>query len=203
MSVAVSSPPTGSPLPTVLLRRFTVDEYHHMIQADILTEDEPVELLDGWIVIKMPRNPPHDATIHVISKVLAESLPLNWDLRIQSAITTPDSEPGPDLSVVRGTPRDYVDHHPAPGEIGLLIEVGDSSLDHDRTMKGRAYARAAIPVYWIINLADRQVEVYTDPTGPAPQPNYRTRHDYAETDAVPLELDGREVARIPVVELLP
>ena len=203
MSVAVSLPPTESVLPTLLLRRFAVDEYHRMIRGGILTEDEPVELLDGWIVIKMPRNQPHDATIHVISRVFSGLLPSGWDVRIQSAITTPESEPEPDLSVVRGSPRDCLDHHPGPGELGLVIEVADSSLDHDRTMKGRAYARAGIPVYWIVNLASRQVEVYTDPTGPAPQPSYRTRHDFADHDAIPLLLDGRDIARIPVVQILP
>lgn len=203
MSIAVSLPPTESILPTLLLRRFAVDEYHRMIRAGILTEDEPVELLDGWIVIKTPRNPPHDATIHVISKVLSGWLPSNWDVRIQSAITTPESEPEPDVSVVRGSPRDYLDHHPGPGELGLLIEVADSSLDHDRTMKGRAYARAAIPVYWIVNLTDREVEVYTDPTGPASQPSYQTRRNFAERDAIPLLLEGRVIARIPVAQLLP
>ena len=203
MSVAASPPPSASPLPTLLVRRFTVDEYHQMIQAGILAEDEPVELLEGWIVNKMPRNPPHDATIQLANKVLTPSLPDTWDIRVQSAITTPDSEPEPDLAVVRGTPRDYLDHHPGPGEIGTLIEIADTSLDHDRTMKGRSFARAAIPVYWIINLHDRQVEVYTDPTGPDPQPAYRTRRDHGETDDVPLVLDGQEIARLPVRDLLP
>jgi Uma2 family endonuclease len=203
MSVAVSLPPPASPLPTLLLRRFTVDEYHHMIRTGILAEDEPVELLDGWIVFKMPRNPPHDATIHLASEVLAAALPLGWGLRIQSAITTGESEPEPDLSVVRGRARDYLDHHPAPGEIGMLVEIADSSLEHDRTAKGRAYARAAIPLYWIVNLPDRQVEVYSDPTGPTPEPTYRTRRDYVQGDMVPLVLDGREVARIRVGDLLP
>lgn len=85
----------------------------------------------------------------------------------------------------------------------MLVEIAESSLDHDRTVKGRSFARAAIPVYWIVNLPGRQVEVYTDPTGPAPQPSYRTRRDYGETAAVPLVLEGREIARIPVRDLLP
>jgi Uma2 family endonuclease len=200
MSVAMSTPPSGSPPP---IRRFTVDEYHRMIDAGILTEDDPVELLDGCIVTKMPRNPPHDATIHVAGKVLNNVLPAGWDVQIQSAITTDDSEPEPDLTVVRGTPRDYMDHHPGAREIGTLIEVSDSSLDHDRTMKGASYARASIAVYWIINLCDRRVEVYTDPTGLGRQPMYRSRHDYGEDDTVPLVLNGREIARIPVREMLP
>lgn len=203
MSVTVSPPPRGSPLPSLLLRRFTVAEYHQMIRAGILTEDEPVELLEGWIVIKMPRNPPHDGTIQVASETLGARLPPGWVVRVQCAVTTDESEPEPDVTVVRGTSRSYMDHHPGPTEIGTLIEVADSSLDHDRKVKGRAYAKAAIAIYWIINLPDRRVEVYTDPTGSGAQPAYRTRRDYGPRDEVPLLLDGHEVGRIPVRDLLP
>ena len=84
-----------------------------------------------------------------------------------------------------------------------MIEVADSSLDEDRGWKKQIYAHARIPVYWIVNLVARQVEVYTDPTGPADQPDYRQRRDYGPTDEVPLVLDGQEVARIRVSELLP
>jgi Uma2 family endonuclease len=93
--------------------------------------------------------------------------------------------------------------HPAPQDTGLVVEVSDSTLQDDRTLKARLYARSAIPVYWIINLIAGQVEVYTDPTGPDPSPAYRQRQDYSAADAVPLVLDGVEVARIPVRDLLP
>jgi hypothetical protein len=203
MSVAVSLPPAASPLPTLLLRRYTVDDYHHMIRTGVLAEDEPVELLDGWIVIQMPRTPEHDLSLEKSDVAIRERLPPGWRMRIQCAVTTDISEPEPDIALVRGPIPSLASSHPRPAEIGLLVEVAESSLDRDRTEKGLAYARAAIPIYWIVNLPDRQVEVYTDPTGPAPEPTYRSRCDYAQTDLVPLVLDGREVARIPVGELLP
>jgi Uma2 family endonuclease len=203
MSVAVSLPPSGSPLPTLLLRRFSVDEYHQMIHTGILSEDEPVELLEGWIVIKMPRHPEHDLALEKSDAAIRDRLPAGWRIRIQCAVTTDDSEPEPDIALVRGPLPSRAASHPRPGEIALLVEVADSSLDHDRTVKGRTFARAAIPVYWIINLRDRQVEVYTDPTGPDPQPAYRTLRDYGETDAVPLVLDGHEIGRVLVRDLLP
>jgi Uma2 family endonuclease len=203
MSVAISMPPSGSPLPTLLLRRFTVDEYHQMIRAGILTEDEPLELLEGWIVIKMPRTPEHDLALEKSDHAIRERLPSGWRLRIQSAVTTDESEPEPDLALVRGPIPAAASSHPRPAEIGMLVEASESSLENDRAVKGPSYARVSIPVYWIINLRERQVEVYTDPTGPASQPAYKTRRDYAETDAVPLVLDGTEIAKIPVVELLP
>jgi hypothetical protein len=130
-------------------------------------------------------------------------LPPGWRIRIQCAVTLDDSEPEPDLALVRGSIPNAARSHPRPGELGTLVEVADSSLDNDRTLKSKAYARAAIPIYWIINLPARHVEVYTDPTGPGPQPSYRNRRDYVEADEVPLVLDGREIARIPVRDLLP
>jgi Uma2 family endonuclease len=202
MSVAVSHPLSPAPLPTLMLRRFTVDEYHQMIRTGILTEQDPVELLEGWIAVKMARNPEHDVTLEKADAAIRQRLPAGWRVRVQCAITTDDSEPEPDLAVVRGSIPSQAGAHPRPSEVGLLVEVADSSLDHDRTVKARTYGRAAMPVYWIINIPDRQVEVYTDPTGPDASPVYRTRRDHAVSDAVPLVLDGHEIARIPASELL-
>lgn len=203
--MSIISPPLGGgfPPPSFPVRRFTVDEYHRMVQCSILTEDDRVELLEGWIVHKMPHNPPHDGTIEVAEDRLRGLLPAGWRIRVQSAITTSDSEPEPDIAVVRGTARSFLTRHPGPPDIGLLIEVSDTTLPRDRTEKARLFARAKIGCYWIINLVDRQIEVYTDPSGPADEPGYKVRQDYGIQDSVPLVLDGQEVARIPANELLP
>lgn len=185
------------------MRRFTVDEYHRMIQAHILTEDDRVELLEGWIVHKMAHNPPHDGTIEVVDDRLTGVLPAGWRIRVQSAITTPDSEPEPDIAVVRGTARTYLTRHPGPADIGLLVEVSDSTLSRDQGEKARLFARAGIVCYWIVNLIDRRIEVYSEPTGPTADPSYGRREDYPPDDQVPVVLDGVEIARIPVTELLP
>src|SRR5438128_1194075 len=132
-------------------RRFSVAEYHRLIQTGILTEDDNLELLEGYLVCKMSRNPPHDATIQKATKRLFRVLPAGWDLRIQSAVTLPDSEPEPDFAVVRGDETAYRAHHPGPPDVGLVIEVADSTLPGDRDDKGRIYARAGIPTYWIVN----------------------------------------------------
>jgi hypothetical protein len=202
MSVIAPSP-NLFPMSPYPVRRFSVGEYHRMIQAGILTEEDRVELLEGWIVPKMPHNPPHDGTIQLANKRIGRRLPSGWDIRVQSAITTSDSEPEPDLAVVHGDESTYLNRHPGPVDIGVLIEVADTTLATDRTDKGRLYARASIAVYWIINLVDRQVEVYTDPTGPDPNPSYRQHHVYDLQAAVPLVLDGQEHGTIPVRELLP
>ena len=87
--------------------------------------------------------------------------------------------------------------------MALLIDVSETSLHRDRTEKLRIYARANIGCYWIINLVDRQIEVYTDPTGPDADPRYLQKQDYSINDSVPLVLDGQQITTIPVRDLLP
>ncbi|HKI16415.1 MAG TPA: Uma2 family endonuclease [Isosphaeraceae bacterium] len=204
MSIATTSPSLPAILPPLPVRRFTVDEYHHLISAGVLREDEDVELLEGWIVPKMPRTPTHDAMVStVMLDVLTPRLPEGWFCRGQSAITTADSEPEPDVAVVRGASRDYLARHPGPADMALVVEVSDSSLQRDRTHKGPIYATAAIPVYVIINLLDHQVEIYTDPTGPDAAPVYRIRRDYRAGDLVPFVVDGHDLGPVPTGELLP
>jgi Uma2 family endonuclease len=184
-------------------RRFSVAEYHKLIEIGILTEDDNLELLDGYLVHKMSRNPPHDATLQLIQDCLPRLLPSGWCLRMQSAITLKRSEPEPDAAIVRGNARTYSTQHPKPADIGLVIEVADSTLDGDRIDKGRIYAEAGIAYYWIVNLVDRQIEVYTLPSTSAAVPSFTQRQDYRVGDDVALLLDSAVVANIPVRELLP
>jgi Uma2 family endonuclease len=184
-------------------RRFSVAEYHRLIQIGILTEDDNLELLEGYLIHKMSRNPPHDSALVRALKRLTRVLPVGWEVRPQCAITLPDSEPEPDLAVVREDPTEYSTRHPGPGDIGLVIEVSESTLDGDREDKGRIYARAGLVCYWIINIPDRQVEEYTGPSGPTTSPAYASRRDHKIGDVVPLVLDGARVADVPVRELFP
>jgi Uma2 family endonuclease len=192
-----------APLPPLPPRRWTVDEYHHLLQTAVLQSGEPVELLEGWLVTKMSRNPPHEQALDIAQNVIRGFLPPDWRLRVLTAITTGDSEPEPDLAVIRNPISRYASRLPGPADIGSLVEIADTSLAHDRKTKGRIYARAGIVVYWIVNLVDRQVEVYTAPDPLAAEPTYTQHADYLTGDSVPLVLDGREVARIPVADLLP
>jgi Uma2 family endonuclease len=174
-----------------------------MIKSGIVNEDNPCELLEGLVVEKMARNAPHDLAVALGHGELSRRLPPEWVPRGQSGVTTSDSEPEPDIAVVRGPQRRYAQQHPSPAETALLVEVSDSTLRRDRTTKQRVFARASIPVYWIVNLVDRQIEVYTEPSGPVEDPRYGKRQDFGENDAVPLVIDGVELARIPVRDLLP
>ncbi len=114
-----------------------------------------------------------------------------------------DSEPEPDLAVVRGNLDQYEHSHPGPQDVALVIEVADVSLHRDRSIKKRVYARAGIPVYWIVNLQERRIEVYTAPSGPTENPDYRQRNDFTAGMGLPLVIEGRESGHIPVAALLP
>jgi len=191
------------PIPNEPIFPLSVAQYHHMIKAGILTEDDPVELLNGWLVNKMPKNPAHSYANSLVDGSLTKILPSGWHLRIQDPITTLESEPEPDIAVVEGDLRRYAHRHPEPSEVGLIVEISDSSLQRDRTLKKRIYARVRIPVYWIVNLVDRQVEVYTDPTGPEELPEYRHREDFTVDQELIVSLQGVEIGRLAVKDLLP
>jgi Uma2 family endonuclease len=174
-----------------------------MIRTGILTEDDPVELLEGWLVVKMPQNPPHRVAVRLTYKALEAIVPTNWYIDTQAPITTADSEPEPDIVVVRGDPRHYLDHHPTPQDLALVVEVADTPLQRDRVFKKRLYAAAGTPVYWILNLPESRCEAYTEPSGPGDEPDYRQRQSYGPTEEIPLMIEGVEVGRIAVQALLP
>jgi Uma2 family endonuclease len=185
------------------LKRFTVDEYRAMIRAGVFAEDENFELLEGLIVRKMTKHPPHWICIELLRDAIGNLHLKGFFVHSQNPVTTSDSEPEPDLALVRGKPRDYLHGNPDPKKSPLVIEVADSSLSRDRRWKKRIYARAGVPVYWIVNLIDRQVEIYTQPSGLAMQPDYAQQEVVSADGAVPVVLDGREVGRIAVKDFLP
>jgi Uma2 family endonuclease len=183
--------------------RFSVARYQHMIETGTLTAEDKVELLENYLVLKMPRNPRHGSSVQRMFRPLLRVLPTGWDIRIQSAVTLLDSQPEPDIALVRGSAVNYENHHPGSVDIGLLIEVANSSLLRDQHDKTRIYARAAIVCYWIVNLVDQRIEVYTQPSGSTPMPAYGSFQIYQPGDNVPLVLDGNPVGSVAVADLLP
>jgi Uma2 family endonuclease len=178
-------------------RRFTVPEYHQLAELGILTEDDDIELIEGYLVHKMTHNAPHDGTLDDLMELIFPLVPKDWRLRIQQSVTLGDSEPEPDLALVRKHAVKYKQRHPSSADIGLVIEVADSTLDSDRADKCRIYARAGIPCYWIVNVVDEQIEVYTSPVGD-PTPCYRDRVDRHLGDEVEVILDGQRVGSVSV-----
>jgi Uma2 family endonuclease len=201
----VSPQPIQLPLRamTAGFRRFSVAEYERLTELGLLTEDDNLELIEGYLVHKMARNPPHDGTLQEVGAAISAAVPAGWIVRDQKALTLPDSVPEPDLAVVRRDPGRYMTRHPNSSDAGLIVEVADSTVDSDRIDKGRIYARANIPTYWIINIPDRQIEVYTSPSGPTAAPAYASRQDFKPGQDLPLVLDGAVVAHLPVAALLP
>ena len=181
--------------------RLTVEQYHELIRSAKLTADDPVELVEGILVFKMPKGGPHATSTGKSRRTIEPLLPAGWHYRVQEPVTLVDGEPEPDGAVVRGDMDDYADGHPLPADVALVIEVADSTLTTDRTGKLRSYARAGIPVYWIVNLVGRQVELYTDPDPVLA--TYRGRTVLRDGAAVPLTVDGQVLNGITVAAILP
>ena len=138
-------------------RRFTVDEVNRMVEEGILGEDEPVELLEGELVIVSPQDPRHAACLVTLTERLAEAYRGVAHVRPQVPLDArPHSLPEPDLAVVKGRPGDYSDRHPSGGDALLVIEIARTSRPIDRRKAG-IYAGAGVPVYWLVDLAARQV----------------------------------------------
>lgn len=159
------------------LRRTTVHEYHRMIDAGILGEDDHVELLDGLIVTMSPQNPPHAIVIERLNDPVFIGLPPEFRIRPQLPMTLASSEPEPDIVIV---PRSssYAASHPRHAP--LVIEVSGESIGRDRRVKRSIYARAGIPEYVIADVDTKQLEVYRDPDVDAG--TYRTPQTLTTTD---------------------
>jgi Uma2 family endonuclease len=179
--------------------RFTVAEYNQMLAEGILDLQEQIELLEGWVVMEPPADPAHDRAIELVRGRLAAGVPVGWCCRTRLAVSPTTSQPDPDVSVVRGTPRDYLRRHPSPSEVGLVVEAANTSLQRDTLDKTRVYAADAIPEYWVVDVTNRRVEVYSSPAGGA-YTAHRTLHP---GDTLPLTLDGAAVAALPVADLVP
>ena len=146
----------------IIRRRFTVDEYYRLLEADILHEDERVELIEGEIVAMSPMKPRHGNTIERSTTNLVLAVHPIATVRVQCPIQVGTrSLPEPDLAIVRA--ERPTDAHPFPADIFIAIEVADSSLDYDRTVKFPLYAAAGIPEAWLVNLTNDTIERHSAP----------------------------------------
>ena len=169
MSVIDSQTNSPSPgavaSPSVAATRhlFTVKQYHEMIEHGIFKEDEPIELIRGEIIRKLPIGNLHAATVNRLNRLLAKCLQDDAMLSIQNPIWLGDSEPEPDVAILSFREDLYSSRRPMVEDVLLLIEVAESSLAYDREIKGAVYAEAGISEYWIVNLNQETIEVYLDP----------------------------------------
>ena len=188
--------------PGLVPYRVSVDQYEAMVESGVFTKHDRLELIEGLLVVKMTKGTKHSTASELCRRAIERVIPAGWHLRAEKPVRVPGraSEPEPDLSVVRGSVKDYAGRNPEPGEVALVVEVSESSLTADQTEMVRVYGGGGIPVYWIVNLRDGCVEVYTDPNPVAGQ--YGNRVDYQPGQDVPVIVDGLEVGRVAVADLL-
>jgi Uma2 family endonuclease len=171
-----------------------------MIHDGIIREADNVELVEGLVVTKMGRNRPHVQAGVKGLRLLSALVPANWHVRKEDPIVMSDwSKPEPDLAVVRGRDEDYDERDVMAADVALVVEIADSSLTADRDDMARVYSSSGIPIYWIINLLEQQVEVHSDPGSAA----YRSTQVLKSGQDVAVVIDGALVGHIAVSELLP
>lgn len=148
------------------IRSLTSAEYYQMMESGIIREGERVELILGQIFTMAAKGTRHTVATSRLLKSLLMLIGEQAIVRCQDPISLPNhSETEPDIAIVRLRSDDYVDSHPAPADIILVIEVADSSIKFDRDTKAPLYAAAGISEYWIVNLIDNHLEVYSQPEG--------------------------------------
>ncbi|MFO0959633.1 MAG: Uma2 family endonuclease [Isosphaeraceae bacterium] len=180
----------------------SVAKYLEMGRLGILTKRDRVELIDGILVSKMTKNPPHQVAYDGLIDRFPRLLPPGWFCRGDCPLRLATSVLEPDFQVVRGSRADYLENHHRPEDVALVIEVSDSSYAEDLKLIP-IYAEARIPTYWIVNIPGNRIEIYSDPTGPDMAPAYRVRREFGRGDSAAIELPDREPIRLPVAEILP
>ncbi len=180
----------------------SVAQYHEMIDSGSL-DDIRCELIHGWIFEIMPPKPPHSQHVRALVKFLMPMV--NGDeyvVGVQDAIALADSEPQPDLFVAVGPEDKYSERHPGPGDLVLVVEVSDTPVRQDRIKKLKLYASAGIPQYWIIDVKQRRIEVYTEPRS-GKKPGFGTHTSYGPMDDIPIVIGGSKLGAVRASKLLP
>jgi Uma2 family endonuclease len=179
--------------------RMSLEQYEAIVETGVFTERDKFHLINGVLVAKMTQKDPHCTADTLCRDELMRVIPAGWYVRSDKPVRLPpDSKPEPDQCVVRGSVRDYARRSPGAADVGLVVEVAERSLLDDREM-AKTYGGSGIPVYWIVNLRESQVEVYTGPT----ESGYDARRDYKPGEEIPVTLDGVLVGRIAVTDILP
>jgi Uma2 family endonuclease len=182
------------------LYRMTLQQYESLIASGFFAKGDDVHLINGYVMTRMAESPLHGAILETVRIAIGAILLAAWHTRSEKGVRIPSqtSIPRPDLAVVRGVPRDYLTHYPDATDVALVAEVSVSSLDKDRALAD-IYGKAGIPVYWIIDADDGQVEVYSNP-GPS---GYRSHEVLAPGHVLSVVIDGVVIGEIAVADILP
>ena len=150
---------------TVQRHRFSVTDYHRLIEAQVLHEDDRVELIEGEIITMTPVGSRHVAYVNRLTRLLTRAVPDDTAmLSVQNPLRlSAESEPQPDIALLRASRDDYEHRLPGPSDVLLVIEVAESSLAYDQEVKSALYAAAGIPEFWLVDILHQVLEVYTEP----------------------------------------
>jgi Uma2 family endonuclease len=202
MSIITREPPrsTSRWIPK-RLARLTVEQYEAMVDSGIFTKRDRFVLINGFLVDKVPKRPRHTFVAKNLARELGRLLPSGWDIRIEDAVRLTSSKPEPDISVARGDIEDYAERDPEPGDLAMVVEVAASRVTDDRQMAS-VFGSAGIPVYWIVDLRARQVEVHTllKRRGTSA---YGKPRVFKPGQSIPVLIESKEVGRIAVADIMP
>ena len=187
--------------------RINTDVYQRIVESGAFGDKSSVFLWKGQLVEKVSdrtKGRPHVSAQNRLYRILSRLVPATYFVEQDQPLDLElDSVPEPDLKVVRGREEDYRDHDPSAREVPLVVEVADSSLSDDTGEMLREYARGGIAIYWVVNIPNQRIDVYSRPAGPAERPRFESCQSFGPEDEVPVILDGREVGKIAVKDVLP
>ncbi len=182
------------------LYRLTVRQYDRMVDDGTIGEGERVELIEGLLVAKTGRNRPSIVAGNKGLRILWRIVPPGWHVAKGVPIVASDwSKPAADLAVIRGVVEDYDERAVTAQDVALVVEIADTRVPADRTDLTRVFAAAGIPVYWIVNLAEGQIEVWSDPR----REGYQSQQVLGRGQDVPVVVAGGEASWIAVADILP
>lgn len=182
----------------VTTKRFTVDEYHRLGELGFFKAGDRIELIRGEMIQMAAKGILHEVCLTRLLRELARLLMDQATLRCQSPVTLPlDSEPEPDFTIAQNRSDDYLSRHPLPEDILLVIEISDSSLTYDQTVKLGLYAENGIGNYWIVDLVNHVLEAYSEPyQKPSGEFDYRTRRTMLPDEAIALPFSSNLVLNL-------
>ena len=187
--------------------RFTAEVYHRLVESGAFGDKSSMFLLKGQLVEKvsdMTKGRKHVFAHNRIGRILSRVIPDGYFVEQEQPVDLgKDSVPEPDLKVVRGDDEDYLERDPVAGEVPIVVEVADSSLPDDSGEMLRIYAAALIPVYWIVNIPNRRIDVYSRPISRSELSRYEEWQSFGIGDMVPVMIEGVEVGKIAVKDVLP
>ncbi|NJM52990.1 MAG: Uma2 family endonuclease [Blastocatellia bacterium] len=176
--------PNSAPTNGVKHHLITVAEYDRMIELGVYTENDRIELLNGEIIELMPKGPKHVYFNEKVADFFKEKLDKNVDVRSQNPIVLDDfSEPEPDIVLAKPPRENYLENHPAPADIYLIMEISDTTLAYDREAKAKAYSRNGIGQYLLLNLNNETLEEYREPS----EDGYQFKRTLRKGDSLNLE----------------